>query len=139
MPYAFIYAAWVIALVGTLGSLVFSEIMGLAACTLCWYQRICLYPLVTILAAGILLRDRKLTYYALPLAVAGTAISLYHNLLYYKVIPEALAPCRQGVSCTTQQLNLLGFITIPLMALTAFVLVVTCLLLFQAKERKARA
>ena len=52
-PFIFAYAAWVIALLSTLGSLFFGEIMKLPPCTLCWYQRICMYPLVVILAVGI--------------------------------------------------------------------------------------
>jgi len=64
------------------------------------------------------------------------AISIYHNLLYYGIIPESIAPCTQGISCTTVQLQWLGFITIPLMALTAFVLVSVCLLFSKTEKVK---
>jgi disulfide bond formation protein DsbB len=128
------YLAWIIALVATAGSLFFSEVMQLPPCVLCWYQRIAMYPLVLIIGAGIILRDAKLKSYALPLSLIGLAISIYHNLLYYGVIPESITPCTQGISCTTVQLQWLGFVTIPLMALTAFVLITVCLLFYKSEK-----
>ena len=132
------YAAWVAALAGSLGSLFFGEVMGLPPCTLCWYQRICMYPLVAVIGAGILLRDPRLGWYALPLALAGLAIAVYHNLLYYGVIPERLAPCTEGVSCTTRQIEWLGFVTIPGMALAGFAAITACLLLHARHARRVR-
>ena len=117
------YAAWIAALVATAGSLFFSEVMELPPCILCWYQRIAMYPLVVIIGVGIIRRDARWKYYALPLALIGLAISVYHNLLYYNVIPESISPCKEGISCTTVQIEWLGFITIPLMGLTSFILV----------------
>jgi disulfide bond formation protein DsbB len=123
------YAAWVMALVATAGSLFFSEVMKLPPCVLCWYQRIAMYPLVFIMGAGILLKDARLRFYALPMSVIGFAIAAYHNLLYYKIIPDSIKPCTSGVSCTAKQIEWLGFITIPLMALTAFFIINVLLLL----------
>jgi disulfide bond formation protein DsbB len=131
-----IYAAWVISLVATVGSLFFSEVMELPPCVLCWYQRIAMYPLVIVIGAGILMRDRRLKYYALPLALIGLAISVYHNLLYYGIVPESITPCTLGISCTSRQIEWLGFITIPLMALAAFVLISACLLFYKSKVEK---
>lgn len=131
-----IYLVWITALVATVGSLFFSEVMNLPPCILCWYQRIAMYPLVFIVGVGIVLRDSKIKFYALPLALAGLAISVYHNLLYYGIIPESMTPCTQGISCTTVQLEWLGFITIPLMALTAFVVISACLLFYKAKKEE---
>jgi disulfide bond formation protein DsbB len=129
-----LYAAWITALVATVGSLFFSEVMNLPPCVLCWYQRIAMYPLVLVIGAGIIMRDSRLKFYALPLSLVGLAISIYHNLLYYGIIPESIAPCTQGISCTTVQLQWLGFITIPLMALTAFVGISLCLLLYKTEK-----
>lgn len=129
------YLAWITALVATVGSLFFSEVMQLPPCVLCWYQRIAMYPLVVVIGAGILMRDVRVKFYALPLALIGLAISVYHNLLYYGILPESITPCTQGVSCTSRQIEWLGFITIPLMALTAFVSIVLCLLFYKPKEK----
>jgi disulfide bond formation protein DsbB len=128
------YAAWVIALVATVGSLFFSEVMNLPPCVLCWYQRIAMYPLVLIVGVGIVLRDARLKYYALPVSVGGLLIAIYHNLLYYSILPDSIAPCTQGISCTAVQIEWLGFITIPLMALTAFVSISLCLVFCKIKE-----
>jgi disulfide bond formation protein DsbB len=125
------YVAWVIALVSTVGSLFFSEVMGLQPCVLCWYQRVAVYPLVLVIGAGIVMRDGRMKYYALPLCLAGLAVSIYHNLLYYGVIPEDISPCSQGVPCTERQIEWLGFITIPLMGLATFLGLALCLLLYK--------
>lgn len=135
---ALLYAAWVVALAATGGSLFFGEVMGLPPCTLCWYQRICMYPLALVLPAGILLRDPRVVWYALPLAGIGLGIAVHHNLLYYHVIPESLAPCQEGVSCTTRQIEWLGFVTIPLMALGAFAAITVCLAVVAIRTRGAR-
>lgn len=129
------YAAWVIALVATTGSLFFSEVMELPPCVLCWYQRIAMYPLVVVIGVGIAFREARWKLYALPLALGGLAVSIYHNLLYYGAIPESITPCTQGVSCTSVQIEWLGFVTIPLMALTAFVLVSAIILLHKPSSK----
>lgn len=82
-----------------------------------------MYPLVVLIPVGILKKDKVLPYYVLPLSITGMIIGLYHNLLYYSIIPEALAPCQAGVSCTNRLIELFGFITIPLMSLIAFTLI----------------
>jgi hypothetical protein len=69
----------------------------------------------------------------LPLSIIGLTVSIYHNLLYYGFIAESLAPCMLGVSCTARQIEWMGFITIPLMALTAFT-VITLSMLFDKRE-----
>lgn len=129
-----LYLAWIIALIATAGSLFFSEVMQLPPCVLCWYQRIAMYPLVFIIGVGIIKRDSGMKYYALPLALTGLAISVYHNLLYYGLIPESITPCAEGVSCTSRQIEWLGFITIPLLALSAFISVAICLLFYKTKK-----
>lgn len=128
------YLAWITALIATVGSLFFSDVMNLPPCVLCWYQRIAMYPLVFIIGAGIILQDPKLKAYALPLSLVGLVISVYHNLLYYHILPESIAPCTQGISCTTVQLLWLGFITIPLLSLTAFIIISGCLLFYWSKN-----
>jgi disulfide bond formation protein DsbB len=119
-----------ISIVATVGSLFFSEVMKLPPCVLCWYQRICMYPLVVISLIGLWKNDKNLPLFILPLSIIGLAISIYHNLLYYKIIPESITPCTTGISCTTKQIELLGFITIPLLSLAAFSLITIITLLY---------
>jgi disulfide bond formation protein DsbB len=131
-----LYLAFAQALVATLGSLFFSEIMKFPPCIFCWYQRICMYPLVAIFAVGILKKDKIVNYYAWPLIVVGWVIALYHNLLYYNILPEAAAPCAAGVSCTTRFFAWFGFITIPLLSLTAFTILGGLMLIYRKSQVK---
>ena len=73
--------------------------------------------------------------YALSLTIAGLAVAVYHNLLYYGFIPESITPCTEGVPCNAVQIELLGFITIPLMGLGAFAAIALCLLFYKPKEQ----
>ena len=130
-----LFAAWLVGLVATMGSLFFSEVMHLPPCLLCWYQRICMYPLAVVATVGLATQDRHVSRYMWPLALVGLSVSGYHNLLYYHIVPESLAPCTAGVSCTDVQIEWLGFITIPLLSLTAFCIIVGCLFWFQAQTR----
>jgi len=131
-----LFSAWVVALVATLGSMFFSEVMGYPPCSLCWYQRICMYPLVLILAAGLFPPDEKVFRFAMPLAVVGWLIAAYHNLLHWQIIPESAAPCRSGVPCSTVYIEWLGFITIPLMSMVAFSLVLFLILKFNTHSKR---
>jgi len=123
-----IFTAWLIATVAALGALFMSEVMELAPCVLCWWQRVAMFPLVLILALGLFPFDPRVTRYALPLAVVGLFFAGFHVLLTAGIIPEALAPCRQGIPCKTIQIEWFGFVTIPLLSLFAF-LTITGLLL----------
>jgi disulfide bond formation protein DsbB/mono/diheme cytochrome c family protein len=123
-----LYLAWGQALIATVGSLFFSEVMGFIPCILCWYQRILMYPLVIVLGVGILLRDQRVRYYVLPLSVLGIGIGLYHNLLYYGAIPEGLHICTSGVPCETRWIEWLGFVGIPFLSFTAFTVITLSLL-----------
>jgi disulfide bond formation protein DsbB len=125
-----LYGAWAISLAAMLGSLYFSEIAKYPPCVLCWYQRICMYPLVIILGFAILKKVRSLVLPAFVLAGAGWLISVYHNLLYYKILPEAAAPCIAGVSCTTKFIEWLGFVTIPFLSFVAFTFIIIGLIIY---------
>jgi len=127
--WAILFSAWVLVTVSTLGSLFFSYIMEFAPCVLCWYQRICLFPLVIILARGLFPLDKRVIEYSLPLAIAGWITAFYHNLLYSGIIPQELQPCSKGVSCTEKYIDLFGFLTIPMLSLISFSIIITLLIL----------
>lgn len=130
-----IFGLWLVSLTATLGSLFFGEVMRLPPCVLCWYQRIAMYPLVVLTTVALVKRDTGVAAYAWPLVAVGLAVSIYHNLLYYHLIPESITPCARGVSCTERQIEWLGFVTIPLLALAAFVLAAGCLMWFGVRTR----
>ena len=125
------YGAFGIALIAMLSSLVMSEIFQLAPCSLCWYQRIFMYPLVVIIGVGIIRRDNNWPLTTLILSGIGWLIALYHVLLQWGVLPSKLAACTTGgASCLDQQLSLLGFIDIPLMSLMAFTGIIVLSVIF---------
>lgn len=120
--------AWLVAAIATAGSLYFSEVRHFTPCPLCWYQRIAMYPLVLVLAVATWRRDLGVRWYVLPVAVLGAGIGIYHYQLERFPHQEAIA-CSAAVPCTTIWFERLGYITIPMMALSAFALVATILIL----------
>lgn len=131
-----LFACWLIAASGTLGSLFFSEVMQIPPCVLCWYQRIAMYPLLLIFSVALFPFDPRCTRYALPLAVIGWLLACFHLLIYSGVIPESLQPCSTEVSCAKVDLELIGFITIPLMSVVAFSLLIGLLLMISRGMKK---
>lgn len=126
--------SFLVALVASLGSLYFSEVLGYPPCVLCWYQRICMYPLAVLFFSVIWTNEKKYSQFTFPLILIGLGIAIYHNLLYYGVIPDSITPCTQGISCTSKQVEWLGFITIPLLSLTGF-LALTALEILHLKKK----
>jgi disulfide bond formation protein DsbB len=126
-PYALILA-FIPALLAMVGSLYFSEIAHYAPCTLCWYQRIAMYPLVLLLGMAAARRDLGIRVYAIPLASIGAFISVYHYLLEW--FPDLdTGACTVGIPCTQVWFRQFGFISMPFLALIAFLLVIAFLLL----------
>ncbi|MGL4649880.1 MAG: disulfide oxidoreductase, partial [Caldilineaceae bacterium] len=117
--YVALLAAWV----AMLGSLYFSLVSGFVPCDLCWYQRILMYPLSVLIAAGLTLRDRHLPKLVLPFSLLGMGIATYHYLLEKTDWFDGVQVCRNGVACTTMWINWAGFITIPFLSLTAFTII----------------
>ncbi|MEO6866836.1 MAG: disulfide bond formation protein B [Gaiellales bacterium] len=114
--------ALLVAIAGTAGSLYMSEIRHFPPCPLCWYQRIAMYPLVPILAIAAVINDTKVFRYVLPLTLTGLAVSIYHTQL--ELFPSQVTiACTKSVPCTTIWFQEFGYITIPVMAGTAFMLV----------------
>ena len=134
--WSILFLAWFVASASTLGSLFFSYVMEFAPCVLCWYQRIFLFPLVLVLAAGLFPFDRRAIKFSLPLTIAGWLTAFYHNLLYAGIIPESLQPCSQGVSCTEEYIELFGFLTIPMLSLLSFSTIAVLLIILKRTTSK---
>ena len=128
-----LFGAWLITLLATAGALFIGEVMGQTPCVLCWYQRIAMFPLVLILGIGLLEADGRSVRYALPLAWAGWGMALYHCLVFWGVISEALTPCGKGGSCADADVQVAGWVPIPLMSLIAFTAIL--MLLWFAKSK----
>lgn len=128
--------AWLVATVATLGSLYYSEIADFVPCRLCWFQRICMYPLAVILLVGLLLRDHRVRWYAAPFVVIGAPISLYHWLVERGVFSESTA-CSATVPCAVPWFEELGYVTLAFMAMSGFLLVGTLLVVDALWDRRA--
>jgi disulfide bond formation protein DsbB len=119
-------AAFVVALLATLGSLYFSEIAHFEPCKLCWYQRIAMYPLVVILGIAAWRDDGRVFRYAAPLAAIGAVIATYHYALEWLPWLDTGA-CSATAPCTLVWFRELGFISLPYLALSAFLLILALL------------
>ena len=97
-----------------------------------------MYPLVIILLVGMYPFDRNIARYALPLAVAGWGFAVYHYLLYIDIIPENLAPCDKELSCKDVNLELFGFITIPMLSILAYTAIIALLWIFRQKQKRIK-
>ena len=128
-------SAWLLALAATAAALFLGEVMGMAPCVLCWYQRIAMFPLVTVLGMACYGADRRGAVYALPLALAGAGLAAYHTLLVAGLVPKAWIPCGPGVSCADQNLEILNGIQIPWLSLAAFVAISSLLVVYLRKTR----
>jgi disulfide bond formation protein DsbB len=136
LKFSLLFIAWIIVFVSVLGSLFFSEIMGFVPCSLCWYQRIFMYPLIFIIGVCLFPVDEKVVKFALPLVILGWFFAFYHNLLQWGILPESAAPCMLGVPCSANYINWMGFVTIPLLSLLAFTFIFISLILFYVKKTR---
>ena len=128
-------AAWVVSVFSTFGALLIGEVMGQSPCVLCWYQRIFMFPLAIVLGIGCYRSDAGVWRYALPLAVFGGLIALYHSGLYANIIPTPIEPCEQnGPSCTDEGMTLFGVVPIPFLSLGAFLTIALLLILAQRRS-----
>jgi disulfide bond formation protein DsbB len=127
-----LWLAFLVAALATGGSLFFSEVAHFPTCELCWYQRFCMYPLSIALLVVAVFRARRATRWLLPLPVVGAGLSIYHLLIENGLAPQT-TDCLLSApgGCGLMWINEFGYVTIPTLALTAFVLVFA-LLLFAA-------
>ncbi len=131
-----IFLAWLVAATSTLGALFLSDVMQLAPCALCWYQRIFMFSLAVILLVGLFPLDRGVVRYGLPLAALGWLFAVFHQLLIAGVIPKSLTPCTQGVPCSEKAIEWFGFVTIPTLSCVAFSVILALLVVVRVRESR---
>ena len=138
LAFQLLFAAWLVALGATLGALFIGEVLGQTPCTLCWYQRVAMFPLSLVLGIACLYEDTTVRRYTMPLAIAGGAIALWHTLLYMGVIAAPLVPCSAtGPSCSGPGMTIFGIVPLPLVSLASFTLIIVLLLLIPTfKDRQ---
>ena len=120
--------AFLIALAATLLALFIGEVLGKMPCTLCWYQRIAMFPLVVILGVAALRDDTAARWTAAPLAIAGLVLAAWHSALFAGLISQAIAPCtKDGPSCTDAAAQTVMGLPLPYLSLAAFAAILVCL------------
>ncbi len=128
--------AFLVALTATSGSLFYSEIAGYQPCVLCWYQRIFMYPEVILLGMALWKKDKSIVNYSIALSSIGALIAAYHYLLQIGVVSGvACGVVGYSVSCAKVFVLVFGYIGLPLMALTAFLLIITSLIFTKLKNK----
>ena len=129
-----LFFTWIIALSGLLIAQYTSDVLGLPVCHLCWYQRVCIYPLVIIIGIATFRNDGSIAAYTIPLTLLGVIFALLQYL--EQMIPNfsPIVVCGQGPSCSTVHIKLLGFMTFPFFSLVACI--VMTILLFIAHRNK---
>jgi disulfide bond formation protein DsbB len=127
------YELWLVFLVSSIatgGSLFFSEVAGFVPCELCWYQRICMYPLSIVSLLAALADDRRVARYLLPLPLVGAGVSVYHLLVENGVVKQSqICLLSAPGGCATKWIEEFGYVTIPTLALTGFALALAFLVL----------
>lgn len=130
-----LWLAGFVALAATLGSLYLSEVADLIPCRYCWFQRIAMYPLAVILLIAAFRKEGMIRIYAATLAVIGAAIAAYHRFIQAFPDLDAGSCAISGPACSAALIMKFGFVTIPYMALSAFLLILTLLWADRVNER----
>lgn len=131
-----LFTAWAASVVAMFGSLYFSEIMKYEPCSLCWYQRILMYPFTILLGIAVIRKDYEISLYTMILSAIGGLISAYHYALQKFSFLADTAPACGRIPCTGQYINWIGFITIPFLALIAFTIIFICSYVLWNKTKK---
>lgn len=119
--------AFLASFAGVVGSLYYSEYIGFEPCKLCWYQRVFLYPQTILLAIGLIKKHPHVVHYCILFSGLGASVAGYQSLMQLGFAPD-IACSASGVSCSQIFVMQYGFVTIPIMALTAFLLIIVLLL-----------
>lgn len=123
VPETLLLVVWTQAVIATIGSLFYSEVIGYVPCDLCWVQRIFMYPLVIIYGVAAIKKNVSIALPGLILSIIGFFISTYHYLMQkLPALQESGGAC-QIVPCNMQYVNYFGFITIPFLAGLAFLII----------------
>jgi disulfide bond formation protein DsbB len=134
-----LWLAFLVTALATGGSLFFSEIANFVPCELCWFERICMYPLAVVTLLAALANDHRAARYLLPLPLVGAGLAVYHMLIEEGAVSQTKA-CLVSApgGCATKWIEEFGWVTIPNLTLTAFVLALAFLLFASVEAKEAR-
>ena len=133
-----LWGAFVVAAIATGGSLFFSQIAHFPPCEFCWFQRVLMYPLSILTLLLAVRADNRGARYLLPLPIVGAGTAVYHLLIENHVIKQPTA-CTATGGCDVKWINEFGYMTIPTLSLTAFLLLIGFLVLASVGETEVPA
>jgi disulfide bond formation protein DsbB len=116
-------------------SVVFFEIMGFQASSLCWVNRMLMLALLLVVGTGIVTRDTGAWRYAAPFLVIGLPLALFQQLVHWEVIDLGIQQCGASLVCTTTFFDLFGFVSQATLCLVAFVGVTGAMAALAARDR----
>lgn len=118
-------------------TLLYSEILGFLPCGLCWLERVFLYPQVLMTGIALVRKETKAIYeYGIVLSLVGAIISLYHH--YLQTGGVEFLPCpASGGDCSKRILYEFDYVTFPLMAFTMFAFLIV--IFFFARKSYSQA
>ena len=128
-----LFIPWLIACLSTIGSLFFSELQHKAPCSLCWYQRIIMFPLAIILGIAAFRNAYRIIVYVLPLSLIGLGIATYHVIMI-KLFHQ-ITFCAE---CTLKPISSNPIVAFPTLSFTAFILLNASLIWIYWKHRNSK-
>lgn len=131
------YGLWlgfVLAFGASAMTLFYSDVLGIAACVLCWWQRVFLYPQIILLGIAAFKNDPRIALYSIALSVPGALIAFYQHLLQMGVTTAAPCDAIPGTDCAARFLFEFGYITFPLMSFTLFAFLIILMLFVRPRS-----
>lgn len=132
------YVAFVliVSAIATFGSLGFTFLLNFTPCQYCWYQRIAMYPQALIAFVALLTNDLKVKKFFIPLSIIGVLLATYHTLM--QIFPNILECNDEVAKCSAKDFAEYGYITIPVMSLTAFIMILLISLIAWRNSQKKK-
>ena len=120
------------------GSLAFSNIVGFPPCELCWIQRIFMYPQALLAFMAMRKKDKNIVGYLFPLSILGGLVAFYHSLVQWGIGGGALGCTSVGGACVKVYVLEYSYVTIPFMALSAFVYLIALSVVYYLSKKSVQ-
>ena len=120
-----------VAIFSSIGSIVYSEVVGFIPCRFCWYQRYLMYPI----AIALLISLVKKPFFRIGyISIIGVFVSIYH--IFLQNGGGGGGTCAVDVPCDLKYVDIFGFISIPVMAGTGFLTIFVTLLYYDFARKE---
>ena len=121
---------WALLLLTSIGgvatTLLYSEVFGFIPCSLCWLQRVALYPQAIMGLVAFKIKDaEKFPLYGMAISAFGFLVAVYqyiYQMLPTEALQSGLMPCLADgtADCATKIMEVFGFVTFPFLSAVIF-------------------